>query len=228
MKAKLDAPRARSQKEGLENAVKYVLNDEQMKQLFPGSRRTRRDRLLKEYIIYRVDAMRQEDRRTLRKNQSREIKPSPSGSEYEPSPPPSTQDTDLELQEQSPEVSQVRIVNNQLLHFLTKTCNPPLGHLYEDLKDFGCEMQHLRAMSKWPGSLLSDTLERLRIKVAQSEAEGEGAKNLWSRDGEEANDQRRMQKDGEAVRIAGGESSRAMLMDWEVLRYHIIGLSESP
>ena len=108
--------------------------------------------------------------------------------------------------------SQVTIPDEDVFHFLTKTCNPPLGDLYRDLRSLGCEMKHLRAMSRWSRTLLSDTLERLRARVERLEEDND-------------HDAEKRKSGTSQDSMVGTNESKASIMDWEVLRYHIIEMS---
>lgn len=81
-------------------------------------------------------------------------------------------------------------------------------------------MQHLHAMSKWSQNLRDDVLERLRLKITQV-----GNENVADDDDEELTRRRRVEE--WALRTAGRDvHSRGSVMDWEVLRYHIIKLAD--
>ncbi|TFK63072.1 hypothetical protein BDN72DRAFT_848070, partial [Pluteus cervinus] len=123
----------------------------------------------------------------------------------------------------SPETTTNPRDDAELLHFLTQICDPPLHHLHGVLTRVGCRMQHMQAMSTWSRNLLDDVLERLKLKITELDDTGAGVGGLPREyDDEEALTRRRRIEES-ALRTSGrGIDTRASIMDWEVLRYHIL------
>ncbi|TFK63070.1 hypothetical protein BDN72DRAFT_848068 [Pluteus cervinus] len=284
-----DAPIARFQAAGLEAAMQtagllplcpfLVFEDEQIKHFFPLNRRISDERIIRDYLMYRTNAMRTETRRPTR-NQVQGIAAPMHQSggttttemDSDMAPPPQFENGTLQEQtqevtninpnleatepspsfqtsfsptyntlndrhiepptEQSPQASASppgpTFQTDELFDFLTQTCVPSLRHLHQDLIRVGCQMQHLRAMSKWSQKLRDDVLERLRLKILELDSGAQAGNGNVTDDNDDEESMRRQRVEHWAVQTAGGEVySRGSVMDWEVLRYHIIKLADS-
>ncbi|TFK63069.1 hypothetical protein BDN72DRAFT_339189 [Pluteus cervinus] len=108
--------------------------------------------------------------------------------------------------------SAVDIATDELYQFLSTVCNPPIPHLYADLTRFGCGIEHIRAMGTWSESRLSSVLGTIRVQTMPR-----GLMVGVSND--EGIEEAVRAEEGPLVNYTDGKTT---LMDWEVLKYHIL------